>query len=262
MNFILSFLLKSVALRKRVILHLRNNYFDEFQHSIPLGNDFWAHLLEHDAYDSFSEIFIQQEYANYLPNEPISRILDIGAHYGYFSLWIQSKYPEREIHSLMIEPSPKCIRSLENLVNQPQFKGRFAFLQKAVNAIDIEKTEFYDRSHMRASTLADSKNETSVEIETLKPDDVYKSSPPPYDLIKCDIEASEWELINHYSRLLQDAQYLLLEWHSWHLGGGGFVQLSEKLTNIHFEIIQSSPPVKAVGKEGEVGLILAKNLNF
>jgi FkbM family methyltransferase len=242
--------------------HLRHNYFHEFGHSIPLGYDFWAHLLEHDAYDSFSEIFIQQEYANYLPNEPISRILDIGAHYGYFSLWIQSKYPDREIHSLMIEPSPKCIRSLEKLVNQPQFKGRFVFLQKAINAFDVQTTKFYDRSHMGGSMFANSKNETSVEIQTLREDDAHKVSPPPYDLIKCDIEGSEWEFINHYPKLLKATQHLLLEWHSWHQGGGGFAQLSEKLTNIHFEIIRSSLPVKAVGNEGEVGLLLAKNLNF
>ena len=49
-------------------------------------------------------------------------------------LWLQSKYPEVEIQSLMIEPSPRCIRSLKKLTNLRRFKGKFSFLQKAINA--------------------------------------------------------------------------------------------------------------------------------
>ena len=85
---------------------------------MPLGNNYWAHLLESDAYDSFSEVFIQQEYLDYLPEKPPLRILDVGANYGYFSLWIQSIYPENDVYSLLIEPSPNCSRSLQNLIKQ------------------------------------------------------------------------------------------------------------------------------------------------
>ena len=53
-----------------------------------------------------------------------------------------------------------------------------------------------------------------------------------------------------------------MEWHSWHSGGGGFPQVEKKLTEIEFQIIKSSSPQKAVGRDGEVGLFLAKNLNF
>ena len=53
-----------------------------------------------------------------------------------------------------------------------------------------------------------------------------------------------------------------MEWHSWHSGGGSLPQIEKKLTDFGFQIIQSSPPQKAIGKDGEVGLFLAKNLNF
>ena len=53
-----------------------------------------------------------------------------------------------------------------------------------------------------------------------------------------------------------------MEWHSWHSGGGGFLQIKEKITDVGFQIIKSSPPQKAVGRNGKVGLFLAKNLNF
>lgn len=262
MKFFWSILFKSPALRNRVLFYLRNNYFHELGHSVPLGNDFWAYLLEHDAYDSFSEIFIQNEYTNYLPNEPISTILDIGAHYGYFSLWIQSKYPDEKIHSLMIEPSPKCKRSLTKLVNQRCFKGRFKYLQKAIDGVDVKESKFYDRSYMAGSIFGKSTNETCTRIETLKENDILNASSPPYDLIKCDIEGSEWEFINHYQQVIRTSKYLLLEWHDWHQGGGGFTQISDKLSEIHFKITRSSSPSKAVSNKGEVGLVLAKNLKF
>ena len=53
-----------------------------------------------------------------------------------------------------------------------------------------------------------------------------------------------------------------MEWHSWHLGGGGVVQIEKKLNDLEFNILRSSSPAKAVGREGEVGLFLAKNLNL
>jgi hypothetical protein len=53
-----------------------------------------------------------------------------------------------------------------------------------------------------------------------------------------------------------------MEWHSWHSGDGGFPQIEKKLTEIGFEIVKASSLHKAVGRDGEVGLFLAQNLNF
>ena len=64
-------LLKITAFRRAILAHLNADFFHEFKHSIPLGNDYWAYLWENDAYDSFSEIFIQQEYSDLIPDESI-----------------------------------------------------------------------------------------------------------------------------------------------------------------------------------------------
>ena len=53
-----------------------------------------------------------------------------------------------------------------------------------------------------------------------------------------------------------------MEWHSWHSGDGGFPQIEKNLIESGFQIVKSSSPQKAVGRDGEVGLFLAKNLNF
>ena len=255
-------LLRIGFVRNKLLFHLKHKYFHEFEHSIPLESGYWAHLLEKDSYDSFSEIFIKQEYLEFIPNEPITRILDIGAHYGYFSLWLQSKHPESKLTSLMIEPSPSCARSLKNLINQEKLAGRFSYLQRAIGFPDSESSPFYDRSHMAGSRYSSSQSEKAIQVQNLTEAEIRAKLKPSYDLIKCDIEGSEWEFLNDFQNLITSSKYLLMEWHSWHSGGGSLPQIEQKIINIGFQIIKSSSPQKAVGRDGEVGLFLAKNLNF
>ena len=245
-----------------MLAHLRLEYFHEFHHSIPLGNNYWAHLWENDAYDSFSEIFIQQEYADFIPDETITNILDLGAHYGYFSLWLQSKRPQDEIHSLMVEPSQTCQRSLDRLAKYSNLAGRFEYLQAAVGNPKAQHTRFFERPFMGGSLFSSSSADCSYEVMTFTQSNIPNFQKKSFDLIKCDLEGAEWDFIIHYSSLLGNSKFLVMEWHSWHSGGGGFLQIEEKLTEIGFQTIKSSPPQKAIGRDGEVGLFLAKNLNF
>lgn len=255
-------LLRIGLVRKKLLFHLKHKYFHEFEHSIPLESGYWAHLLEKDAYDSFSEIFIKQEYLDFIPDEPISRILDIGAHYGYFSLWLQSRHPEIELSSLMIEPSPSCTRSLNYLANQEILDGRFSYLQGAIGLPYSESSPFYDRSYMAGSRYSLSKSEKAIQVQNLSEADLVEKLAAPYDLIKCDIEGSEWEFLNGYQNLIIASKYLLLEWHSWHEGGGGLSQIDKYMHSLDFRIVRSSQPIPAVGREGEVGLVLIKNQGY
>jgi FkbM family methyltransferase len=245
-----------------MLAHLRHDYFHEFHHSIPLGNNYWAHLWENDAYDSFSEIFIQQEYSKFIPDEPITKILDLGAHYGYFSLWLQSNRPHDEIHSLMVEPSQKCHRSLDRLAKYSKLDGRFQYLQAAVGNPKEERTQFFERPFMGGSLFSSSSEDGHYDVKVLTLSSEPSLKDQSFDLIKCDLEGAEWEFITHYSSLLKNSKFVVMEWHSWHSGHGGFPQIESKLTEIGFQIIKSSSPQKAVGREGEVGLFLAQNLNF
>ena len=229
---------------------------------MPIQNNYWAHFLENDSYNSFSEIFIKQEYENYLPNENLNKVIDLGAHYGYFSLWLQSKRPQEKIHSVMVEPSQRCRRSLEKLIEQPQLSPRFKYLQSAVSDPIKESTNFFERPFMGGSMFESSNVEGSYQVKSLKTSDIIEKNDIPLDLVKCDLEGAEWHLLTNYSEILLQSKFLLMEWHSWHYGGGGIAQIEKKLKDLEFDILRSSPPAKAVGREGEVGLFLAKNLNF
>lgn len=262
MNLIWQTLLRSNNLRQSLISYLKARHFSDLGHSIPLGNGYWAQLLENDSYDSFSEIFIEREYDEFVPSQSISKVLDIGANYGFFSLWLQATRPKQVIHALMVEPSLTCIPSLERLTTEPFLDGRFQFLSKAIGKKNLVHVDFFERSHMAGSCFASSEGETIQQVEVLKEEDIFQSLPPPYDLLKCDIEGSEWELIENYRNLLKSTKFLTLEWHSWHNGGGGFNQIKLNLKEIGFEITNFSRSKKATAKKGEVGTFLAKNLCF
>ena len=262
MKALWSNLLKISAFRRAMLAHLHADYFYEFNHSISLEGDYRAYLSENDAYDSFSEIFIQQEYSDFIPDKNIFSVLDIGANYGYFSLWLQSKRSQDKIYSTLIEPSLRCRRSLEKLVKLPRLQNRFQYLQRAVGDPKEPLIKFFDRPYMAGSIFESEHSDPPYHANTLKSSEVLSSNSSSYDLIKCDIEGGEWDLLIHYPSILKNSKFLVMEWHSWHSGGGGFSQIESKLTDLGFQIIKSSPPQKAVGRDGEVGLFLAKNLNF
>ena len=205
MNIVYSTILKIPQFRKRILAYLKAHYFEEIGYSLPLGNGYWVNLWQNDAYDSFSEIFIQQEYFDYIPNAKINHIIDIGAHYGYFSLWLQSQYPNENIHSLLIEASPSCAKSLARFVKDEKLKGKFKFLNRAVNDPSEDFTEFYDRPYMAASSFSSLEQSDAKDVKTLKVEEVFHLMPPPFDLIKCDIEGSEWKFITNYKELIKNS---------------------------------------------------------
>lgn len=255
----INWILSKKFIRRRLLFQIQQKYFHELLISIPINSGYQAHLLEVDSYDSFSEIFINQEYSNFIPEERISKILDIGAHYGYFSLWFQSVNNSINVNSLMIEASPRCVRSLKFLTSQKQHEDKFTYIQGAISSPDSKSTKFFDRSHMGGSSYPQSNSEVKINIPNLSEKKLIEVSNQHFDLIKCDIEGSEWEFLCHYPKIIRSAKYILLEWHSWHSGGGGYNQVIEKLKGYNYQILKASKPSKSVGRDGEVGLFLAKN---
>ena len=255
-------LLNFSILRKSVVTQIKSKYFNELDLSIPLSSGYWAHLLENDSYNSFSEIFLQKEYEHFLPDIKFSKILDLGAHYGYFSLWLQTKLGTDNLHSLLIEPSTLCRISLKNLISQPKLSDRFKYLTGAIGNPKNQTLQFFDRPFMAGSKFTQNECTSPKKIKILTQEEIIETLDPPYDLIKCDIEGSEWDFLEHYKDILLQSNYLLMEWHSWHSGGGGFEQIKQCIGNLGFEILNSSNPHSSEGVNGEVGLFLAINKNF
>ena len=82
---------------------------------------------------------------------------------------------------------------------------------------------------MAGSVIKGSVDATPNKIKTLQEVEITNAMPPPYDLIKCDIEGAEWEFLINYTNIIKNTKYLVMEWHSWHGGGGALPKFKNNL---------------------------------
>jgi len=113
-----------------------------------------------------------------------------------------------------------------------------------------------------SSTTLEGTGGRPVKIAICNQEEVERMMPGDYDLVKIDVEGSEWDFLDSYQTLIEKSQHLLLEWHSWHSGGDGVQQLRERLLDLNFSILHEGTAVKVEGEGREVGLIVAKNERF
>ena len=258
-----SLLAKFPKIRSRLAHMFRSDFFFDLGIAFPVGGNLWAPLPFNDAYDSFSEIFIQNEYESFLPaNKTFDKILDFGAHFGYFSLWMQTRQLKHPLEALLVEPDERSQMAIENLVKRNGLSSRFRHISAAVGPKELETIAFYSRPFMASSAFEGKKDEgLPSRKRILKQGEILDWTSPPFDLVKVDVEGSEWSLLKDYEGILRNTRRLLLEWHSWQDGGGGLPQIKERLSELDFRIEKESIPQPATGRRGEVGLLSAVTKN-
>jgi hypothetical protein len=101
-----------------------------------------------------------------------------------------------------------------------------------------------------------------VPAPVLDEDALLKLFPPPYDLLKVDIEGAEIELLRHYPRVIEQSRCLCLEWHSWHSGGGGLAQIRQLAGDLGLVFSREIQPPRALPSGDETGVILLANPRF
>ena len=231
----IKFLLKIPFIRKKVIHCIKYNHFSELKLSIPIKNGYWAKLTENDSYDSFSEIFVENEYKNFVPKIEIKSLIDLGAHYGFFTMWLQSNQPDHKIDTLMVEPASRCKKALDTLVEDSDTS--ITFINKCIDNPGLIKSEFYERPHMASSRVPIDNKEKPIKISVLQVEEITNWKTPPYDLLKCDIEGAEYTLINEYSYILQNTRYLIIEWHKQ---SGDYDDFQVKICKLGFKLLKST----------------------
>lgn len=256
---IISALLKIPSFRAKVIHSIKQFYFEELDVSIPILNSYWAKLFHIDSYDSFSEIFIHNEYGKFIPNLEINSLIDLGAHHGFFSVWLQSLLGERKLKSLLVEPSARCFPVLKQLSERNEYKENFVFINKCIGNPDEGETLFFDRSHMASSNFKTDESEIAEKVSVLTTRDISQWQNPPYDLLKCDVEGAEWDLIAHYSSILIKTKFAIIEWHE---GGREFDNFVNQINDLGFSIIKSSQEVSGQSRGNSTVLLLIKNNRF
>lgn len=211
-----SALMRIGSLRRRVAFHIRQHHFDDLQLQIPIGGGLACPIDAQENLLSFGEVFCEREYDSLLSAIPAPRRwLDVGAHAGYFSLFLATHAQGAgEWEALLVEPDPRLRGTIERGITQAGLKGRARLLPAAIGAGN-GPVAFSLRDGMVSSidpAAGDAVRRVQVPIASAA--EIVAQFPPPYDLVKVDIEGAEYDFVRHYGELCRGARAMVVEWHA------------------------------------------------
>jgi FkbM family methyltransferase len=248
--------LNSGFFRNRVAFELRQRHYQDLGISVPLGHGLQCPIVSTDYWYSFSEIFLLNEYSSLFHDIPLpDRWLDLGCHAGFFSLWVVWQRAQlglpKNCQALLVDADSRVQNSVKNLIAANQLETQFRFRPGAISEQPGELL-FAEQSCM-SSSAADFANPTlnSRSVRVLEAGDLLRELPGPYDVVKLDVEGSEYDFLKAYQPVLDAANYLLLEWHSWHKGGGGGPQIKALAEDAGFDCMVDQSKAEVITDEGK-----------
>ncbi|WP_218081034.1 FkbM family methyltransferase [Anthocerotibacter panamensis] len=260
----LNALLNQPEIRRRMIFDLKHRYHADLDVTVPLGAGFTCPVYFPEAWYSFTEIFLGDEYTPVFQRVPLpQRWLDLGCHAGYFSLlvaWLRARQGlSPEIQALLVDGDSRVGPAVERLIAVNSLHTQMHFRQGLISR-KPGVHYFTERGVMSSSVseLEGGAGEVKA-VSTLSAADLMAALPPPYDLVKIDVEGSEYDFLLDYQPVLAQTRYLLLEWHSWHAGGGGVQQIHDLAQEQGFTLIGDvveAHDVPVGGKTQQCGVTL------
>ncbi len=184
------------------------------------------------------DIFVRREYADVFPFYQKVNVVDIGAHYGYFTLFAaKNTHPASNL--IAVEPGHKNFASLQkNLVDN---KIEATLIQKAVTS-SAGKVKLFQAAAQNLSIYDDnallrgSSDYETVESTTLK---LILTELPDQniDFLKLDCEGAEYDiLLNAEDQLFDHINTISLEFHDLKSADKTGNVLVKRLRNLGYTI--------------------------
>ena len=259
-------LLRCAPLRHRLVFEVQQKYYRELGVVVPLGDGIHCPVVSMEHWVSYQNLFCEKEYDSLLALiPPPCRWLDLGCHAGHFTLLMLRLHARAgtglKTSALLLDPDLRVGPAIEALHEANALETeRFPFLQGAIGP-GSEPLALSEGCYMTSQIVAENTAHTRL-VPCIGQDAILKSLPPPYDLVKLDVEGGEYDFLHHYPNVLSQTRHLLFEWHSWHPGGGGRDQLVERAQAIGFDFVAETYSGRAVpngAETGSTGVILMKN---
>jgi len=167
-------------------------------------------------------------------------IFDVGANIGLFSLWASKNNQESRIYSF--EPNPDTYSRLERNIRLNYFDN-ISPHQLAVTS-KTGLSNFKKCQNTWVSTITNTENTDTVKVNTVPIDDFVKeNSINSIDLIKIDVEGSEFNVLKGSINTLKIIERIILEYHSKELQRNCL----DFLCTNGFEIVYEKPLIYDIG---------------
>jgi FkbM family methyltransferase len=241
-------------IRRRVAYELRP-WFGDVKFEIPLTAGLACPIGHWDSVHSFSEIFVTNEYGTFLDEEPLPlRWLDLGCHAGYFTLYLAWKNAlagrAKDWRALLIDADPR-MEPLVSWTLKRNGLGPNGIFKLGMIGEGSGEREFALRPGMGSSSdVAGAPVESVCRVRCITAEEIIKSFPPPYDLIKIDIEGAEYDFARSYPDLCRESGYLLVEWHSPDREGKREAELRELCARNGFEHVKEVRAKREIDLDG------------
>ena len=262
---IFAFFLKFLFIRRRLTFFLRQYYFNELGFKINIGRGLVCPVFHPSAIYSLEEIFFENEYQSAfqeinLPN----KWLDLGCHYGYFSLYLAwlhavANSNSRPYRAFLIDADSRVGRGIADLINLNNLDANISYMHGAVSE-GAGSVSFKGNLVMSSSLSALDESSEGVLIKVPIADQtlIMRHLAPPYDLVKIDVEGAEYDFLLSYKDIISSTSALIIEWHSWHRGGGSQLQIQSMVESYGFQLQKVLQPPKSCSPSGResVGVLL------
>jgi FkbM family methyltransferase len=216
-RYLALFFLRQPRLRRFLTALLKQHYFRDLNLRIPIGRGIFCPIHSRGNFDSFSEIFCRHEYAGLWEHlAPPQRWLDLGAHAGYFTLYVAAQHSAADSRSAwraaLVEPDPRMRDVIADGVESNGLAAQTRMLWGMLGSSD-RRPRFALRESMLSSAV-DPWGGKLIDVALIDEAALMAAFPPPYDLVKVDIEGSEYDFVRGYPRICAGAKAMVIEWHA------------------------------------------------
>jgi len=174
-----------------------------------------------DKYDiaSARDVFMSAHYWRVFDHMPVApkRIVDLGAHCGHFSvlchLAILERFGADSADYLLVEAMPLLIPHIRRVVDDCGFTSTVSIAQGLVGKKTGTASFQTDPRNLLSSQAVAHANGDGGRVLSYLDLDSLLAPGTPIDVLKIDIEGSEYDLLENYPHLLRAAKVLLIEVH-------------------------------------------------
>jgi FkbM family methyltransferase len=172
-------------------------------------------LVRHGSADlvTLDDVFYSLDYAIPPPVKALLegrgaplRVLDLGANAGYFGAFFLARHPEAQITA--VEADPRNVRALRRAVEAGGQAGRWKVMEGAASTHG-GSVRFVQALYSTAHVAAEGEQGDTVEVEAIDVLPLLDQA----DLVKIDIEGSEWPILADPRFRDCSAPAIVLEYH-------------------------------------------------
>lgn len=196
---------------------------------------------------TFREIFIQQEYDDFLERLPLpGGVLDLGCNSGYFATHVLNRalvnrgrgnLPAKLV---LVDANERAVARAREVLGGCGASVAAEYVHGLVDSRGKKAASFYVAEASAESSAARRvKNAREIQVPCVDLEGLMRAHfPEGVDLIKCDIEGGEEVLAREWADVLRQAKALIVEWHGFH---GGWKDFQQALAAAGFELEAEHP---------------------